>query len=301
MLGKNCYFAPMATKRFLASGAGWRVDDVVCTSGPRDRVFEEQHDGVCIAAVTDGTFQYRSAQGAAVLAPGALLLGSHGHCFECGREHGIGDRCLSFHFTPEFLETVVSAVPGARQTAFTVPRLPPSPSLVPIVAAAEAARQDGDVAQFEELALRLAGAVWAALAAGRSARATITRRDELRISAALRRIAAQVGEPLPPGRHEPLPFPAHLSRGRRNDALSVRPLFAASSRRGAPAANRRQDFGHRLRCWLQRSLDFQPPLSARNYNRSNTRRVSRSLSSRGPPDMMHRAQRATPRLANRSR
>jgi AraC-like DNA-binding protein len=186
----------MATKRFLASGVGWRVNDVVCTSGPRDRVFEEQHDGVCIAAVTDGTFQYRSAQGTAVLSPGALLLGNHAQCFECGHEHGIGDRCLSFHFAPEFLETVVSAVPAAHQIAFTVPRLPPLPSLIPIVAAAEAARQDGDVGPFEELALRLAGAVAAALAAGRSARAMITQRDERRISAVLRRIEAQVHEPL---------------------------------------------------------------------------------------------------------
>jgi AraC-like DNA-binding protein len=186
----------MATKRLLASGAGWRVNDVVCTSGPHDRIFEEQHDGACIAAVTGGTFQYRSAQGAAVLSPGALLLGNHEQCFECGHEHGIGDRCLSFLFTPEFLETVALAVPGAHQIAFTVPRLPPLPSLIPIVAAAEAARQDGDVGQFEELALRLAGAVAAALAACKSARATITRRDERCISAALRRIEAQVHEPL---------------------------------------------------------------------------------------------------------
>jgi AraC-like DNA-binding protein len=186
----------MATKRFLASGAGWRVDDVICTSGPRDRVFEEQHDGVCIAAVTDGSFQYRSAQGTAVLSPGALLLGNHGQCYECGHEHGIGDRCLSFHFAPEFLETIVSAGPAAHQIAFAVPRLPPSPSLIPIVAAAEAARQDGDVGQFEELALRLAGVVVTTLAADKSARATITQRDERRISAALRRIEVQVHEPL---------------------------------------------------------------------------------------------------------
>ena len=36
----------------LASGPGWRVSDVVCTAGPHDRPFEEQHDAVCIAAVS---------------------------------------------------------------------------------------------------------------------------------------------------------------------------------------------------------------------------------------------------------
>jgi AraC family transcriptional regulator len=65
------------TSRLLACDTGWRVEDVVCTSGPHDRPFEERHDGVCIAAVTHGTFRYRSTLGSAVLAPGALLLGKN--------------------------------------------------------------------------------------------------------------------------------------------------------------------------------------------------------------------------------
>jgi AraC family transcriptional regulator len=97
----------------LASGPGWRVTDVVCHAGPSDRPVEEQHDAVCIAAVTAGTFQYRTANGAAVLAPGAVVLGNQGHCFECGHEHAIGDRCLAFHFTPEYWQEIVAAVPGA--------------------------------------------------------------------------------------------------------------------------------------------------------------------------------------------
>ena len=182
--------------RLLASGSGWRVADAVCSFGPHDRPYEEQHDAVCIAAVTAGTFRYRSTQGSAMLAPGALLLGNDRHCFECGHEHGVGDRCLSFQFTPEFLEGVVAAVPGARRLAFTVPRLPPHPGLLPIVAAAEAARDDGDEAEFEELALRLAGAVSAALAGANGSGRAPSRRDEKRIAAALHRIEADADEPL---------------------------------------------------------------------------------------------------------
>jgi AraC family transcriptional regulator len=147
------------TSRLLASGPGWRVSDVVCTAGPLDPSFEERHDDACIAAVTRGTFQYRSAQGIAVLAPGALLLGNAGHCFECGHEHGTGDRCLAFHFAPDHLEAIVAAVPGVQRTTFTVPCLPPLPLLLPLVAAAETARDQDDAAELEELALRLAGAV----------------------------------------------------------------------------------------------------------------------------------------------
>ncbi len=178
--------------RVLASGPGWRVQDVVCTSGPHDPPFEERHDGVCIAAVTGGTFRYRSSLGSTVLAPGALLLGNDCHCFECSHEHGVGDRCLSFRLAPEFLETVVSSVPGARRASFSVPRLPPHDRLLPVIAAAEAARDDGDAGAFEELVLRIAGAVSGALNESKTRPPAPGVRDERRISAALRYIESSV-------------------------------------------------------------------------------------------------------------
>jgi AraC-like DNA-binding protein len=184
------------TSRILASGPGWTVSDTVCTSGPHDRPFEERHDAVSIAAVTEGTFQYRTVTGAAVLAPGGVLLGNAGTAFECGHEHGVADRCLAFHLSPVFMEAVVAAVPCARQVAFAVPTLPPLPSLMPLLAAAEAARDDGDAGELEELALRLAAAV-AATAAGASKPACrVSRRHERRVSEALRRIEAEAHEDL---------------------------------------------------------------------------------------------------------
>jgi AraC family transcriptional regulator len=171
----------------LASGPGWRVSDVVCTAGPHDRAFEEQHNAVCIAAVTQGTFQYRTSLGAAVLAPGSVLLGSAGHCYECSHEHATGDRCLAFHFAPDHFEAIVRAVPGARRTAFAVPHLPALPPLMPLLAAAEAARDAGDDA-FGELALRVAGAIAATLASPRRAARTPSPRDAQRVTDTLRRI-----------------------------------------------------------------------------------------------------------------
>jgi AraC family transcriptional regulator len=194
-LGKNCYIAFMTTTTHgLASGPGWAVDDVICTAGPHDRPFEERHDHLCIAAVSEGTFQYRTSQGAALLVPGALLLGNHGQCFECGHEHAKGDRCLSFHFAPEFFESLVADVPGARALEFALPRLPPLQSLMALVAAAEAAREDCDQAEFEELALRLASAVVAALAGSEPEAQRPNARHERRIIAALRRIAVEAHE-----------------------------------------------------------------------------------------------------------
>jgi AraC-like DNA-binding protein len=156
----------------------------------------EQHDAYSIALVTDGNFQYRTAQGSALMTPGSLLLGNERACFECGHQHSRGDRCLAFHFAPEVFESVVSAVPGAKRLALAAPRLPPVPSVLTVLAAAQALREErgNGTDDFRELALRLAGAVYAALNERRSAsRRPPTPRDERRIAAALRRIEEQRG------------------------------------------------------------------------------------------------------------
>lgn len=182
--------------KVLASGSGWRVSDVVCTSGPRDTRYVEQHSAYSIALVTDGNFQYRTAQGSALMTPGSLLLGNEGACFECGHQHGSGDRCLAFHFSAQLFESVVSGVQGARRLAMTVPRLPPIPSVLALLGGAQVLRDEsGTPEEFRELGLRLAGAVLAALneTPSGAARRSPTARDERRVAAALRRIEAQQG------------------------------------------------------------------------------------------------------------
>jgi AraC family transcriptional regulator len=174
----------------LASGPGWQVNDFVCTAGPHDKPFEEQHAAASIAIVTAGTFRYRTGAGDALLAPGALLLGNRGACFECGHEHSTGDRCLSFHVTERFLEAVASARPGVRRTTFSAPRLPPLPQLAPLLAQAETAREERDAGALEEIALRLTGAVLATLADAGPSRHSPSPRDIERVTEALRRIDA---------------------------------------------------------------------------------------------------------------
>jgi AraC family transcriptional regulator len=182
--------------QLLASGPGWRVADIVCTSGPRDRPFEERHDDVCIAAVTSGTFRYRTSVGSAVLPPGSLLLGNHHHCFECSHDCGTGDRCLSFQLTPEFLQSVAAAIPGVRALSFSIPCVPPSSRLLPLLVALEAARCHSEIGAFEELALGVAGTVVGALNASGNRVPAPSARDERRIGAALRLIEAHADQPL---------------------------------------------------------------------------------------------------------
>jgi AraC family transcriptional regulator len=180
----------------MASGPGWRVHDILCSAGPRDRRFQEQHDSVCIAAVMQGSFEYRTTQGDATLAPGAILLGNYGQCFECGHEHAVGDRCLSFHFEPGCFETILSATPGVRSDTFSAARLPPTMALTPAVAAAEWARTEGDVDAWEEVAFDFAGEVVALLADHAASDGAASERDRQRIATVLRRIENEANNPL---------------------------------------------------------------------------------------------------------
>ncbi|TPJ55987.1 AraC family transcriptional regulator [Mesorhizobium sp. B2-7-1] len=183
-------------QKTLASGHGWQVSDVVCTAVAGDKPFEEEHRGFCVAAVTTGTFRYRTRQGTAMLAPGAILLGNPGACYECGHEHGAGDRCISFHFSPAYLERVVADLPGVKRLGFADPRLPPLPALAPLLAEAEAARETDDSDAFEEFGLRMAGAVVAAATGSAGATRTPSRRDQKRVAEAVRLIELNAERPM---------------------------------------------------------------------------------------------------------
>jgi AraC family transcriptional regulator len=141
--------------RHLASGDGWAVSDVVCTAGPQDHPFEEQHSRSSIAIVVSGTFQYRSVAGRELMTPGSLLLGNAGDCFCCGHEHGTGDRCLAVSYTPEFFERL-SADAGGGGRPFGVVRLPPIRALAPLAAKAAALLAGAGSVTGEELGIELA-------------------------------------------------------------------------------------------------------------------------------------------------
>jgi len=161
--------APRLVSRLLAEADDWTVADLVCNAGPQDRPFEEQHAQVSIALVLAGTFQYRAAGGrrgaGELMTPGSVLLGNAGAPFECGHEHGVGDRCLSFHFAPEYFQRIAAdAGVGPGNRVFPVPRLPALRALSPLLARALAALRDdrGGVngwsseVSWEELGLELA-------------------------------------------------------------------------------------------------------------------------------------------------
>jgi AraC-like DNA-binding protein len=161
-----------AVERKIAQGDGWAVSDVICTCAAHDRPFEERHKGFSIVLVTAGSFQYQASLGRSrnrpgagreLMSPGSLLLGNPGQSYECGHDHGAGDRCISFWYAPEYFERL-AADAGAKGTLrFGAIRVPALREFSPLAARACAGvskqtpgEEDADV-PWAELSLRLAG------------------------------------------------------------------------------------------------------------------------------------------------
>jgi len=173
----------------LASGEGWRVQDVICTCGPTDHEAEELTSASSVALVLSGSFVVRDRHGTSLLSEGSYLLVNAGHCFACSHRHGEGDRCLSFRFEPELFDRI--AHDAGRRTGFAHNRLPPLRPLAPLTARARLAMRRPE--RMEEVAIELAAA-----ALGLSAhenRPGAPSPHEGRMSAVLRYMAAHSAAP----------------------------------------------------------------------------------------------------------
>jgi AraC family transcriptional regulator len=185
--------APGATATTpVAAGEGWRVVDILCTSGPRDRPFQERFLSAAISLVVSGTFVCKGDHGTSLMSPGALLLGSAGHAFECSHRHGEGDRCISFQFDPELFERLVHDA-GASRAGFESDRIPPLRELAPLTARARMALGRRD--SFEEIALELAGTVVGVAGHVRRDTPPVATRDPAPIVRVLRYLESRVVQP----------------------------------------------------------------------------------------------------------
>ena len=174
--------------RLIASGDGWRVQDIVCTCGPRDDDAEELPSASSIALVLSGSFLVSDQHGTSLLSEGSYLLVNARRCFACSHRHGEGDRCLSFRFEPELFECVAHDAGG--KPAFAHNRLPPVRALAPLTARAR--RAMNDPAAMEEVAIELAGA---AIGLSGPARSTTSSAPNGPMSAVLRYMAAHSAAP----------------------------------------------------------------------------------------------------------
>src|SRR3989441_10314667 len=123
--------------RRMSCAPGICVSEVSCDAGPGDASFEEQHAVASVAFVTHGGFGYRCSAGAAVLGPGAVLLGNAGGAYTCTHAAPGGDRCVSFGYSAEVVEDVAAS--AGRGGRFRRPALPATPALAALPALASTA------------------------------------------------------------------------------------------------------------------------------------------------------------------
>lgn len=182
--------------RAISRGANWHVSEYVCTAGPEDRPFEEQHSAFTIAAVVDGTFHYHSEAGTALLHDGALLLGNHGSCYACGHEHSRGDRCIALHIAPDLFSEIAATAAGSARYRFQSAMLPPCPGIMPWFVRLEASPHTLDRLEADEAMIGVAERVVSVAASSAPYRVTLSSLDQRRVSRAVQYIAENSAEDL---------------------------------------------------------------------------------------------------------
>jgi AraC family transcriptional regulator len=212
-LGENCYSRAMTrtapntadpaagmpsrspAARTIARGTDWALSEFVCHSGPQDRPFEEQHAFAAIAAVVEGSFQYRCDSGKALLYPGAFMLGNPGGCYECGHDHSTGDRCIGLQFSAGLFEEISASAAGSHRFRFSAAMLPALKPLIPPLAQLEAMAAQGGSA-VEELVFHVAETVIDAVAGGSGRSNAPAAADGRRITRVLQHMEGHSTEPL---------------------------------------------------------------------------------------------------------
>lgn len=187
---------PAPTSRRIAGGMDWSFNEFVCHSGPGDRPYEERHGAVSLSSVVSGTFTYRADNGRALLHPGALLLGNHGACFQCGHEHGVGDRCISVQLSPDYFGEIAASAAGSARFRFSAAMLPSDRSFLRQTVLLEALGRERDPLGIEQRLVGFVAAAIRTLSGAVPAPQRVSAQDARRISRAVRHIEAHSGESL---------------------------------------------------------------------------------------------------------
>jgi AraC-like DNA-binding protein len=127
------------------------VVDYRCTAGPADTPFVERHGSFAVSYVRKGSFGYRTRNQSFELVSGSVLVGFPGDEYLCTHDHAYGDECLSFHFTPDAVESFTD-----RTVIWRVGSVPPVPELMVLGELAQATAEDRTNLGLDEAALLFA-------------------------------------------------------------------------------------------------------------------------------------------------
>ncbi len=171
--------------RLISECDDWCVAEYVCTAGPEDRSFEEQHDCFTMAAVVEGTFRYETNAGSSLMHPGSWLLGNHGDCFTCGHDHSRGDRCISLQVNQQYFAEVSSSCGASSEFRFDSPFLPAKANDFSLLAHACSLSHQAEQIEIDEAVTRIIECIIRRMSGEQPLRRKVSARDERRISEVL--------------------------------------------------------------------------------------------------------------------
>jgi AraC family transcriptional regulator len=182
--------------RTVWQGESLSVSDYRCSTGPADEPFVELHRSFSVAYVRRGSFGYRVQGEAYELVAGSLLVGRPRDEYICTHDHPVcGDECLSFHFTPDLIDTIM----GRKQAPEKVWRsggVPPLPELMVLGELAQVAADGRNDVGLDEIGLTFA-ARFLEVISGRKNKPTQARgRDRRRAVAAAHWLDENSHEPV---------------------------------------------------------------------------------------------------------
>ncbi|NVB84583.1 MAG: helix-turn-helix transcriptional regulator [Kofleriaceae bacterium] len=121
-----------------------------CTVGPGDKPGVEVHDAYSLSYVDAGTFGYHPDGKSFDLVAGAMLVGRPGCEYVATHDHGYGDHCVSFQFSPELIDTL------GGEVAWRIGAVPPLAKLLVLAELARTALAGDSDVGADELGIQLA-------------------------------------------------------------------------------------------------------------------------------------------------
>ena len=129
--------------------------------------------------------------------PGALLLGNHGACYQCGHDHSTGDRCVSVQLSPDYFGEIAATAAGSSNFKFPAAMLPASRGTLPHTVLLEArGMAKRDPLDVEEQVVHFIADAVRLLSGAAGAPQRVSAQDARRVSRALRHIEEHSAEPL---------------------------------------------------------------------------------------------------------
>ena len=186
----------MAVVTTLHSGSV-KVTDYRCTAAPGERPVNEVHSAHSVSYVRRGGFSYHYRGQSYEMVTGSVLVGRRDDEFMCTHDHhACGDECLSFHLSPNILDTLGRAGVKGCDRIWRSGRVPPLPELVVLGELAQACVGNRSAIGLDEIGLMFSSRFVDVVSGRKSDTVALPPRDRRRAVEAAMWIDANAARPL---------------------------------------------------------------------------------------------------------